>query len=131
MADLLPPVFTVAQAMVQCCVPNAPVFNGQTPAERVLSQIFIDSFKTALSVTINDVNNAITAFTKLTAANGRIPLQPGVKRWVTAFVQWTRSMLRCGRDPTLVAFPVANIVDLMDDLPTCTRFEKQLDVLVA
>ena len=127
----LPPVFTVTQAMQQCGVPVAPLFGGQSPAQRVANQIFIDSFDTTLNVSIDEVDDAMTAFTKLTVANGRIPMQPGVKRRVKAFVQWSRSMLRNGRDPTLVAFPVADIISLTQDLHTCTRFEKMSDTLVA
>ena len=96
--------------MLQCGVLNAPAFGGSTPAQRVASQIFIDSFDTTLSISIEEVNDAMTAFTKLTAANGRIPLQPGVKRRVTAFVQWARTMIQTGRDPTLVAFPVGDVI---------------------
>ena len=71
----------------------------------------------------------MTAFTELTATKGRIPLQPGVKRRVLAFVQWTRSMLRTGRDLTLVVFPVGNMLSLLQDLQTCKWFVKQLDLL--
>ena len=109
MAGALPPVFDVTQAMLQCGVPNAPAFGGQTPAQRVANQIFLDAFDTVLSTTSEEVSEAMTAFTKLTVANGRIALQPGVKRRVLAFVQWARSMIRTGRDPTLVAFPVGDV----------------------
>ena len=129
MAAPLPPVFTVAQAMVQCGVPLVPAFNGNTPAERVANQIFMDSFETTLNITTEEVSDAMTAFTKLTIANGRIPLQLGAKRRVLAFMQWSRSMIRTGRDPTLVAFPVADILTLTRDLQTCKRFEKQSDLL--
>ena len=117
-APLLPPVFTVEQAMLQCGVPGAPLFGGESPARRVSTQIFMDSFDTTLSITIKEVGDALTAFTKLTVANGRIPLQPGVKRRVTAFVQWTRNLLRTGGDPTLTAFPVAEVIALTEDLKT-------------
>ena len=92
-APLLPPIFTVTQAMLSCGVPNAPAFGGLTPAARVANQVFLDSFDTTLSTTTNKVSDAMTAFTKLTVANGRIPLQPGVKRRVLVFVQWSRNML--------------------------------------
>ena len=87
MAAPLPPVFTVTDAMLLCGVPNAPNFGGQSPARRMANQIFVDSFETTLSVSIDEVKDAMTAFTKLSVANGRIQLQPGVKRRVTAFVQ--------------------------------------------
>ena len=129
MAAALPPVFTVAQAMTNCRVPLVPIFGGQTPAARVASQIFMDSFETTLNITTEEVSDAMTAFTKLTVANGQIPLQPGVKRRVLAFVQWSRSMIRTNQDPTLVAFPVGNILALTRDLQTCKCFEKQSDLL--
>ena len=129
MAAALPPVFTVEQAMLQCGVPGMPVFNGQTPAARVANQIFLDSFETVLSITTSEVSDAMTAFTKLAAANGRIPFQPGVKRRVLAFVQWARLMIRTARDPTLVAFPVGDILNLTRDLQICNRFEKQAEIL--
>ena len=125
----LPPVFTVTQAMQQCGVPIAPLFGGNSPAARISDQIFLDSFETTLSITTDEVSEAMTAFTKLTVANGRIPLQPGIKRRVLAFMQWTRTMLRTGRDPALTAFPIANVQTLLQDLQTCKRFEKQSDLL--
>lgn len=131
MAAPLPPAFTVADAMVQCGVPNAPAFAGQTPPRRISQQIFADSFNTALNITIEEVNDALTAFTKLTVNNGRIQLQPGVKRRIRAFVQWARTMLRTGQDPTLVAFPVGSQISLQRDLQTCIKFEKQSDTLVS
>ena len=131
MANAPQPAFNVAQAMLQCGVPNTPTFDNQTPAERVSEQIFMDSFDTVLSISIDDVNDAMTAFSKLTATNGKISIQPGVKRKITAFVQWARTMIRTGQDPTLVAFPVANVIPLMDDLQTCRRFEKLSDTLAS
>ena len=120
----LPPVFSVADAMLLCGVPNAPAFGGATPAARVANQVFMDSFQTTLSISIKEVNDAITSFTKLTIANGRITLQPGVKRRITAFVQWARTMIRTDWDPTLMAFPVGDAIALIQDLQTCNNFEK-------
>ena len=123
------PVNTVSASLLLCGVPNAPVFDGQTPDERVAEQIFMDSFDTCLSISIEDVKDAITGFTKLTAAQGKIPFQPGVKRNIIAFVQWTRTELRCGRDPANLLFPIGNMVQLHQDLKACINFEKQADLL--
>ena len=125
----LPPVFMVAQAMVQCGVPNAPNFGGHTPPQRISTQIFMDSFDTCLSIATEEVSDALMACTKLTGATGRIPLQLGVKCRILAFVQWSRTMLRTDQDPTLLAFPVANIITLTQDLQTCRRFKKQSELL--
>ena len=129
MAAALPPVFTVAQGLQQCGIPNAPAFGGQTPPQHVASQIFMDSFDTTLSITTEEVSDAITAFTKLTVTNGRISMQPGVKRRILASFQWTRSMLRTGRDLTLIAFPVGDILTLTSDLKTCKQFEERLKLM--
>ena len=124
-----PPVNTVQASLLLCGVPIAPAFDGQSPSERVAEQIFMDSFETCLSISIEDVKDAITGFTKLPANQGRIPFQPGVKRLIIAFVQWTRTELRCGRDPSNILFPVNNMVQLHQDLKTCLNFEKQADLL--
>ena len=42
-------------------VPIAPLFSGQTLAGRVANQIFVDSFEITLSITINEVSDAMTA----------------------------------------------------------------------
>ena len=75
-----PPVNTVQASLLLCGVPIAPAFDGQSPSKRVAEQIFMDSFETCLSISIEDVKDAITGFTKLPANQGRIPFQPGVKR---------------------------------------------------
>ena len=74
------PVNTVEASLQLCGVPNAPVFGGQTPVTCVAEQVFMISFDTCLIITIEDIKDAITGFTKLPATNGRIPFQPGVKR---------------------------------------------------
>ena len=89
----------------------------------------MDSFDTCLSISIDDVKDAITGFTKLPAGQGRIPFQPGVKWLIIAFVQWARTELRCGRDPSSIPFPVADMVQLHQDLKACVNFEKQADLL--
>ena len=124
------PVNTVEASLQLCGVPNAPVFGGQTPVTRVAEQVFMNAFDTCLSITVEDVKDAITGFTKLPATNGRIPFQPGVKRLIIAFVQWTRTELRFGRDPANTAFPIGNVVQLHQDLKSCVNFKEQADLLV-
>ena len=122
---------TVQASLQLCGVPAAPLFGGQTPIVRVADQLFMNSFETCIRMTIDDVKDAITGFTKLPANNGRIPFQPGVKRQIIAFVQWARTELRCGRDPANQVFPVAQIVNLQQDLQACINFEKQGDLLAS
>ena len=120
------PINTVEASLQLCGVPNAPLFGGQTPATRVAEQVFMNAFDTCLSISIEDVKDAITGFTKLPATNGRVPFQPGVKRSIIAFVQWTRTELRCGRDPANTAFPIGDAVQLHQDLKSCANFKNKL-----
>ena len=78
--------------------------------------MFVDSYDTVLSFTIDELNDAMTAFVKLAVTQGRISLQPGVKKKVTAFVQWARSEIRCGCNPGAIAYPVGDLISQMHDL---------------
>ena len=84
---------TVEISLELCGVPLGPLFDGETPVQRVANQVFNNSFDICLDILIKDVKDALVSFTKLTAAQGKIPFQPGVKRNVIAFVQWTQTQL--------------------------------------
>ena len=45
---VIPPAFTVHDAMVACGVNNAAVFDGDTPAERIAADLFGDDFATCM-----------------------------------------------------------------------------------
>ena len=48
-----------------------------------------------------------------------------------AFVQWTRSQLRCGIDSSTTVFPISGIIDLLQDLTSCQQFEKRSTLLAS
>ena len=123
------PVNTVEDCMALCGVPALPLFDRDAPTHRVSDQIFLNSFETCMNTTIDDVKDAISSFTKLTVAAGRIGFQPGVKRRMMAFVQWSRSQIRIGNDPQMIPFPIDNIVQLLQDLHTCYMFDKRSTLL--
>ena len=79
-------------------------------------KMVVDSYNTVLRVTIEELNDAMTAFVKLAVTQGRISLQPGVKKKVTGFVQWAQSEIRCGHDPGAIAYPVGYLISQMHDL---------------
>ena len=56
MAALLPPVFTVHQAMVAAGANDADNFNGQSSAERLAEDIFDDDFYTCMDKSHADVD---------------------------------------------------------------------------
>ena len=41
----LPPIYTIADAMVMCGVDNTDIFDGETAAKRFASDIFSNSYK--------------------------------------------------------------------------------------
>lgn len=123
------PVSSPLISMGVCGVPLAPLFDGIDPQVRIAKQVFMNSFETCLNLTIDDVKDALVSFSKLTVANGRISLQPGTKRNIIAFVQWTRNELRNGRDSAQIPFPLAEVVSLQNDLKLCTNFVKQSELL--
>ena len=128
-AGVAPPLNTIVDSLDFCEVPLAPLYAGADQRTRIAGQIFMDSYDTCLSLTIEDVKDSLTSFAKLTAANGRIVLQPGIKRNIIAFVQWTRTELRSGRNPVLTPFPIANVVALHNNLKICSNFSKQSELL--
>ena len=100
------PANTVKDCMALCGVPVDPIFDGRTPDQRVSEQIFMNSFETCMSISVDDIKDGISEFNKLTIANGKIPFEPRIKTRIIAFVQWTRSQIRIGNEPHMLAFPV-------------------------
>ena len=88
----LPPMSSVHDAMIACGVDNtaANEFEGRTQAARVATDIFFDSFETVARKSMKELTTEFKTYTSLTAANGRIPLNPGIQNRIKAFVQWTR-----------------------------------------
>lgn len=80
--------------------------HGPSQAERVAEGLFGNSFETAMSVTIEDINRDLKDYSELTVAEGRIRMLPETKKKIKAFVQWVRDEIRMGRDPSIIPFPV-------------------------
>ena len=110
---------TVIDAMVLC---------GVSPAESVIlaSNLFGDDFETCKDKTMEELDSDFKTYSELTAAQGQIRLQPGVKRKIRAFIQWCRDCYRMGRDPTTETFPVADASDLIRRYKTHEQFVKDV-----
>jgi hypothetical protein len=109
----LPPTFTVNDAIVACGVNNVDLYEGQTQANRISNELFIDDFHTCMDLTNKDIDDVFKTFSGLTVAQGQIRLLPGPKQRIKAFAQWTREQFRLGRDPTMAPFPVDDTAMLM------------------
>ena len=96
---------TVLTAIIACGIPNgAPLFGGRTQAQRISEDIFNDDFSTVLDMTFKDLDTEFKSYSELTAANGRIQLNPTQKRNIKAFMQWCNDTHRMSQDPTIEIF---------------------------
>lgn len=108
-----PQIYTVRDAMVLCGLNDTDQFNGMTPAQRFAADIFGDSFAMCLDKTVEEVNNDIKQYATLTQNQGQIRITPGNRQNIQAFIQWSRDMVRTGREPSLTPFPVQSVADLI------------------
>ena len=58
----------------------------------------------------------------MTVAEGRIRLNPRVKKNIKAFIQWSKDEIRLDRNPETTPFPVGQVNDLMKRAKTHASF---------
>ena len=108
-----PQTYTVRDAMVLCGINDTDQHQGQTPAQRFATDIFSDSFTMCLDKTVDEINNDIKQYATLTQNQGQIRINPGNRQNIQAFVQWSRDMVRTGREPSLIPFPIQDVATLI------------------
>ena len=113
---------TVADAMIACGVDHDVLFQDETQAQRLATDIFGNQFTACLDVTFKELDEHFKTYSDLTAAQGRIQTRPGVRKNIKAFVQWARDELRLGRDPAITPFPVAQVADLIRRYKTHEKY---------
>jgi hypothetical protein len=106
-------VFTILDAMIACGVDNVGLFMEETQAQCMADDIFDSVFTTCKDMTFKELDDYFKTYTEVTVAQGHIRLRPGTRRNIKAFVQWTPDELRLGRDPSLTAFPIGQVSDLI------------------
>ena len=100
--------FTVKYAMVACGCDDHTLNNSQLIAVRIAADIFDDNFESGVDISYSNLDEDLKSYSALTVANGQICLNPRTKKNIRAYIQWTRDKFRRGKDPTIVAFPVAD-----------------------
>ena len=108
-----PPVHAVLDAMIACGVDNNTVFEGDSAAERISTDLFDDSYVSAMDKTWVELDIGFKSYTDLTQAQGQIRLLPGVKRNLKGFIQWVRDEFRLGRNPENTIFSVGETPGLI------------------
>ena len=104
---------TVLDSLIACGINNVQLFDGQTQAQRVATEVFDDDFESCRLKTSEEIKEDLKTYSSLTIGQGQIRLQPGVRRNLRAFVQWTKDRLRRSEDPAATPFPVINTPDLI------------------
>ena len=123
------PANTIRDALAACGVDNVAVVNGQTNAQRLAAEMFLDSFQVCMDKSYEDMKAELKIYATLTIAEGRIRVLPGVQNRIRAFIQWTRDCIRQDLDPAAVAFPVGDVADLLYRKETHDNFVKQSSTL--
>ena len=62
--------YTVHNAMALYWVDNENLFQGKTKAERVVDEIFSNTFETVIEKTIKELNSNFKMFLEITATQG-------------------------------------------------------------
>ena len=119
-----PALYTVLDAIVACGVDNATMFNGNTAAERVATDIFDDDFSTCMDKDLKELDDDLKSYSTLTVAQGQIRLQPGIKKRLRAFIQWSRDRIRVGDDPATMPFPVGDTAALIQRMKDHSAYIK-------
>ena len=122
--------FTVTDAMITCNVNNVILFQGFTQAQRLSADVFDDDFHTCMDKTTDEHDEDFKSYLILALANGQIRLNPAVKRNIRAFMQWSRDMIRTGRDPPTITFPVADAADLIRSYKTHIAYVKKSKTVI-
>ena len=78
--------FTVRDDMVLCGIDNESLFQGLTPAQSFISDIFSGSFTMCFDKTMDEANHDIKQYTSLTQLQGQIRIAPDIRQNAQAFM---------------------------------------------
>jgi hypothetical protein len=125
------PVFTVRDAMIACGVNDVTLVDVDTPAQRIAANLFGDDFATCMDKSFEELDQEFKTYSDLTQLQGQIRLMPGTKRMVKAFIQqWPRNKRRLGRNPSTIAFPIANVPALLRHYKAHNQFVMKSSTLL-
>ena len=103
----------LANPMSDCGITDATLFDGDTKAIRIATEIFDNDFTSCMDNTYIELDDELDSYPTITAAHGQIRLTPRHKKNIKAFIQWMRDQIRLGVNPITVRFTVANASDFI------------------
>ena len=74
------PPFTLANAIFDCGITDAVLFDGDTKASRIATEIFDENFTSCMDKMHVKLDDDLKSYSTLTAAHGQIRLTPGHKK---------------------------------------------------
>lgn len=113
-----------------CGVSNMNMFNDQSDAARMAEDLFNDDFYSTMDKTFEELNEDFKTYANLTQAQGQIRINPGIRRNIKAFIQWSRDQIRVGQDPSTMQFPVEQAPILIRRYKSHLAFMKKSSVMV-
>ena len=108
--------------MITCGVNDVDIFLGDTPAFRLVTDIFGDDFTTCMNKKFGELNSDFKTYSDMTQAQGQNRLLPGIKHNIKALIQWVRDEQHLGRNPETMAFPVVQAPALLRHYRTHAKF---------
>ena len=128
--------FTMAHTMesnlILCGVEadtNGVVWNNAIASARISADLFADSFEMCMDITFDELDDHWKTYNTLTVADGRIRLKPNTKLNVRALVHWVRDCYRLEIDPSTLAFPVAEKIQLIRKYNTHKKWLKDSEAM--
>ena len=107
------PPFTLVNAMFDCGITDAILFDGDTKASSIATELFDDDFTSCMDKTYVELDHELESQSALTAVHGQFRITPGHNKNIKAFIQWTSDQIHLGIDPITVRFWVANAPDFI------------------
>ena len=121
--------FTVLDAINQIGIVDQVLFNGNTRAERIATEMFDDNFESCIDKTFKEIDEDLKSWSAMTINNGQIRLTPLQKRNLKAFTQWVKNKLRQGQDPSVEAFPIDDAAKFLSQYKTHEAFISKASTL--
>ena len=72
--------FTLANAMFGCGITDAVLFDGDTKASRITTELFDEDFMSFMDKTHIELDDDLKSYSTLTAAHGKIRIAHGHKK---------------------------------------------------
>ena len=105
------PHLTVSKEIFYCGVTDGALFDGDTKAESMATELFYDELSSCMYKTYEEFDEDLKSYSNLTIVNGKISIGPGQNKNIKASIQCTRNNIRLVLDPDLTRLPVVNASD--------------------